>query len=184
MSALRIFAEMDKDFQGSDSYRAVIPSVVRALQAFRGQINASLSTFDARMEKRAADLEAMPAGERAKVERALAEQDAQLEARYQAEKAAQQAWVTPHRDHRQSLEDCSSFAESEIQRLTSPGEAPATGDPGKAYRAAWKTLRSEADAEAAEKALSDAEASGLPEKYIQMLKDAAKASGALKSDES
>ncbi len=182
LAALRAFAELDKDFQGSASFRASIPAVLKALQAFRTQINSSLSTFDTRMEKQAADLEAMASGDRTATKEALAEEATKLEARYQAEKAAQQVWVTPSSSHKQSLEDCSSLAESEIQRLTSPIEAGA-GDPGKAYRNAWKVLRGEPDAEAVEKVMSEADAAGLPEKYKKMLEDAAKASGAIKADE-
>lgn len=179
LPALRAFAELDKDFQGSVSFRASVPAVLKALQAFRTQVASSLTTFDARMEKQAADLEAMASGDRTSTKAALDEQAAQLETRYQAEKAAQQVWVTPHPSHKQSLEDCSSLAESEIQRLTQPVESSTTGDPGKAYRTAWKVLRGEPDAEAAEKAISDAQAAGLPEKYIKMLQDAATASGAV-----
>jgi hypothetical protein len=182
LAALRAFAELDKDFQGSASFRASIPAVLKALQAFRTQINSSLSTYDTRMEKQAADLEAMASGDRTATKEALAEEATKLEARYQAEKAAQQVWVTPSSSHKQSLEDCSSLAESEIQRLTSPIEAGA-GDPGKAYRNAWKVLRGEPDAEAVEKVMSEADAAGLPEKYKKMLEDAAKASGAIKADE-
>jgi hypothetical protein len=182
LAALRAFAELDRDFQGSASYRAVVPAVLKTLQAFRTQVNASLASYDSRMEKREADLAAMGAEDRANTTRALSEEATQLEARYQAEKAAQQAWVTPHRDHKQSLEDCASLAESEIQRLVAPAESSTTGDPGKAYRTAWKIFQGEADAEAAEKALADAEATGLPEKYMRMLEDAAKASGAIKPD--
>lgn len=181
LPALRAFAELDKQFQGAAAYRASLPSVLKALQAFRTQVNSSLSTFDARMDKQAADLGTMSAEDRNNTKQALAEQAAQLEARYQSEKAAQQGWVTPHPSHKQSLEDCASLAESEIQRLTTPPDST-TADPGKAYRTAWKLFRGEPDAEAVEKALADAQAAGLPDKYLQMLQEAAKAAGGSKPD--
>lgn len=182
LPALRAFAELDKDFQGSASYRAVTPLVLRAMRALKGQVDASLASYDERMEKREADIEAMTGEDKANTRRAIDEQTAQLEQRYQAEKSAGQVWVTPHPSHRQSLEDCASQSESEIQRLSSPPEA-GTGDPGKAYRAAWKVLRGEPDEEAAEKAMTDAQEAGVPEKYLGMLKEAAKASGVKVSDE-
>lgn len=181
LSALRAFALLDKDFQGSTYYRGVVPPVLKALQAFRTQVNASLSTYDARMEKRAADLATMAPGDRANTEKALADEAAELEARYQGEKAAQQTWVSPHRDHKQSLEESVSLADSEIQRLAAPAAA-AAADPGKAYRNAWKIVRGDADAEAKEKALAEAESAGLPEKYMAMLKEAAGASDTPKPD--
>lgn len=182
LTALRAFAELDKDFQGSSIYRAAVPTALKAMQTLKAQVAASLATFDARMAKQTAELEAMPGGDRANVKRALDEVAAQLEARYQAEKAAQQAWVTPHADHKQSMEDCVSFADSEIQRLATPPDA-ATADPGKAYRAAWKILKGgKVETEAVDKAMTDAQAAGLSEKYLTLLKDAAKASGAIPTE--
>jgi flagella basal body P-ring formation protein FlgA len=91
--------------------------------------------------------------------------------------------VTPHVNHRQALEDCVSFADSEIQRLATPPDAAIT-DPGKAYRAAWKILKGDkVETEAVDKAMTDAQASGLSEKYLTLLKDAAPASAATPTEE-
>jgi hypothetical protein len=183
LAALRAFAELDKDFQGSASWRAAVPTALKAMQTLKAQVAASLATFDARVEKQAAELEAMPLGDRANIKRALDEEAALLEARYQTEKTAQQAWVTPHANHRQALEDCVSFADSEIQRLATPPDAAIT-DPGKAYRAAWKILKGDkVETEAVDKAMTDAQASGLSEKYLTLLKDAAPASAATPTEE-
>jgi hypothetical protein len=182
LTALRAFAELDKDFQTAVCYREVLPTVVKALQAFRTQVSASLSTYDARMEKQAADLEKMAQGDRENTKSALAEEAAELEKRYQLEKSSQQAWVTPHANHKQSLEDDSSLAESELQRLAA-GPPPAAADGGKVFRNAWKVLHSDADAEAMEKALSEAQAAALPERYLKILQDEAKASGVKPAEE-
>lgn len=176
--ALRAFTQLDEKFQASAGYRQVLPVVVAVLQRLRGQITASLSTYDDRMEKKAAELESLSGTDQANVRRALEQEAAALEARYQAEKAAGQVWVTPSSKHRASLEDCSTQIDSELTRLTgSDVAAKPEGDPGKAYREAWKSIRSHADLEEVEKAIADAQAAGLPEAYLQMLTDAAKAEG-------
>ncbi|MCX6875843.1 MAG: hypothetical protein NTW21_18840 [Verrucomicrobia bacterium] len=174
LAALRAFAELDKEYQAAACYREVLPVVVKSLQTFRAQVFASLSTFDARMEKQAADLEKMAPEDRANSTRELAAQAAELEAKYQLEKSSGQPWVTPHPSHKQSMEDDHTLAESELQRLTTP---PPAADGGRVFRNAWKLLRSDADADAVEKALAEAQAAALPERYLKLLQDAAKASG-------
>lgn len=181
LMALRAFAELDKEYQSAACYRAVLPLVVKALQEFRTPVAASLATYDARMEKQAADLEKMAQGERDNTRRALDEEAAKLEKTYQLEKASQQPWVTPHPNHKQSLEDDNSLADSELQRLSTA--EPAKVDGGRAFRNAWKVIHSEADAEAMEKAVAEAEAAALPERYLKMLQDAVKASGVKPSED-
>ena len=175
LAALRAFAELDKEYQSTACYREVLPVVVKVLQEFKAQVAANLATFDARVEKRAADLEKMSQAERDSTQRALDAEAAKLEAFYQQEKSAQQPWVTPNPEHKQSLEDDNSLADSELQRLKTP--TPAATDGGKVFRNAWKVIHSEADAEAMEKAVAEAEAAALPERYLKMLQDAIKASG-------
>jgi hypothetical protein len=173
---LRTFVDLDKDFQSVASYREVLPVVIKSLQAFRAQVAASLDGFDARAEKQLADIESLPPRDKQNSERALTEQAAELEARYKKEKTALQVWVTPHPAHKQSLEDNSSLAESELQRLTQALAAPApAADGGKVYRDTWKILHSEATPEEIEKALAAAEAASLPERYLKVLQAEAKA---------
>lgn len=182
--ALRAFADLDKEYQTTVCYREVLPLVLKAMQTLRAQAAGSLAAYDARMEKQAADLEKMASGDRINSTRELAAEAARLEARYQAEKASQQLWVTPNASHKQSLEDISSFAEAEIQRLTTSQRDPSvTADGGKVFRDTWKAIYGNADAEALEKAMSEAESAGLPERYIKILQEAAKASGAKPSEE-
>ena len=90
-----------------------------------------------------------------------------------------QVWVTPNAAHKQSLEDNTSFADSELQRLKEvlKEQGPAK-DGGKVFRNAWKIIHSDADAETVEKALAEAEAASLPERYLKMLQAEAKAAGA------
>lgn len=178
IEALRAFTALDTEFQASVSFRAVLPSVQKMLQALRGQVAGSLATFEKRMETRETELGAMGEGERAGVKQALDAKAAELEARYQAEKAAGQQWVTPSADHRASLEDCASLIDSEISRLSTPEiAAKPAADPGKAFRTAMKSIRSGDKPEDVEKAISDAQAAGLPERYVGMLEEAAKSDG-------
>ena len=181
LTALRAFAELDKEYQTTVCYREVLPVVVKVLQSFRGQIDATVKTYEARMEKRTADLEATPPAEREGTKRAFEIETARLEKLYQAEKAAGQAWVTPNADHKQSLDDDLNLADSELQRLnTSP---PAATDGGKVFRRTWKVIHSDAEAEEMEKSMAAAEAAALPERYLKLLQEAAKASGMKPSEE-
>lgn len=178
IEALRAFTTLDAEFPGSVSQRASIPIVVKMLQTLRGQVTESLNSYDARMEKRTADLEGMSGADRENVKQALEAQAAELEKRYQAEKAAGQQWVTPSSNHRQSLEDCSSLIDSELSRLTDPSASAApAADPGKAFRTAFKAIKPGEKAEDVEKAIADAQTAGLPEKYVKMLEAAASDEG-------
>jgi hypothetical protein len=74
------------------------------------------------------------------------------------------------------MEDCASMLDSELSRLT--GEIPKPpADPGKAYRDAWKAIRTGNEAEEVTKAFEAAQAAGLPEKYMKLLQAAGKAQG-------
>ncbi|MEI7956152.1 MAG: PTPDL family protein [Verrucomicrobiota bacterium] len=182
LTALRAFAELDKEYQSAACYREVLPVVVNALQSLRGQVDASLKTFDARMDKRKAEIDALPPGERQNTQKAIDEDTAKLEKLYQREKAASQLWVTPNADFKQSLDDNLSLATSELQRLSTPPPA-AAADGGKIFRHAWKVLHSEADAEEMTKELAVVEAAALPARYLKSLQDAAKASGLMPGEE-
>ncbi|MEI6653158.1 MAG: PTPDL family protein [Verrucomicrobiota bacterium] len=173
---LRNFVEFDKDYQSSTSYREVLPLVIKSLQAFRAQLTNELATFDERMDKQAAEAEALSQRDGGSSKRALAEQAVEIEALYQKEKKAELPWVTPHLSHRQSLEDDNSFAEAELQRLTQLRGQPApTPDGGKIFRTTWKSIHNDAAAETVEKAISEAESAGLPERYLKLLQAEVKA---------
>jgi hypothetical protein len=175
LDVLRAFAELEAEFQPSASFRTMVPIVVAVMKNLRKKVEISLGSFEARMEKQASDLDGMGAA-RDSVKRAIEQKQAALEARYQAEKAANQQWVTPSPDHRQSLEDCASVLDSELSRLADEIPAPAV-DPGKAYRDAWRAIRTGKEAAEVEKAYEAAQAGGLPERYLKLLQEAGKAKG-------
>jgi hypothetical protein len=183
LALLRTFVDFDKDYQSAACYREVLPLVIKSLQAFRTQVAADLTSFDARMEKQAAEIEKMPPRDAENSKRELAARALALEAHYAKEKAAGQVWVTHDPTHKQSLEDNSTLAESELQRLSGTLRQPApTPDGGKVFRNTWKTIHSDADAEAVEKALAEAETASLPERYLKRLQAEAKAAGAKPAD--
>lgn len=181
LTALRAFADLDKDYQSAACYREVLPVVRNVLKSVRDQIKPWAENFDARMEKRAAELEAMSPADREGTKRAFEAKDKALAKQYQQEKSSSQPWVTWSADHKQSMDDDFNLAESEIQRLSTP--PPPVADGGKAYRNTWKTIHSDADAEAMDKALAAAEAAALPERYLKMLQDAATATGVKRKEE-
>ena len=183
LTALRAFGELDKDYQSAVCYREVLPVVVRVLQSFRSQIDSSLKSYEARMGQRAAELEAMPPADREATKRAIEGESSKLEKLYQLEKSSAQPWVTPHADLKQSLDDDLALADAELQRLTTAQPAAPAADGGKIFRHTWKVLHSEADAEEMEKSLAAAEVAALPERYLKLLQEAAKASGVKSADE-
>lgn len=176
LDVLRAFAELEAEFQPSASFRTMVPIVVAVMKNLRRKVEISLGSFEARMEKQAADLDGMSGTTRDNVKRAIEQKQAVLEARYQAEKAASQQWVTPSPDHRQSLEDCASVLDSELSRLGDEIPPPAV-DPGKAYRDAWRAIRTSKEAADVEKAYEAAQAGGLPERYLKLLQQAGQAKG-------
>jgi hypothetical protein len=176
LTALRTFSEFDKDYQAAACYREVLPVVIKSLQAFRAQISASIASYDARMEKQIADFENMPKNDGENSKRALEEQLAELEKRYQKEKAAMLPWVTPHPAHKQSLEDVNTFAEAELLRLTTAQSTPAAAsDAGKIFRNTWKIIHSTTTQEELDKAMAEAETAGMPAKHLKTLQAEAKA---------
>jgi len=181
LAALRAFAELDKEYQSAACYRDVLPVVVTALQQLRLQLAPLVEGFEAHKATHDADLQKMPVADREYNQRADEAEQARLERIYQQEKSSEQPWVTWNANHKQSLEDDKSLAESELQRLKTP--LPKVPDGGKVFRNAWKVIHSGANAEAMDKALADAEAAALPERYLKMLQDAVKASGVKPKEE-
>lgn len=182
LEMLRAFDQLEAEFPTSASFRTMAPIIAGVMKVLNGKIVACLAGFDAQTEKRESDLASMGGTDRDNVARAIEQKMAMLEARYQAEKAAEQRWVTPSPDHRQSLEDSASVLDSELSRLGEPITAPPV-DPGKAYRDAWRVIRVGSELEDVEKAYEVAQSAALPEKYLKLLQESAKACGfALGSD--
>ena len=181
LTALRAFADLDKDYQTAACYREVLPVVRNVLKSVRDAIKLRVDDYDARMEKREADLAAASPEEREKNKRAIDQTTAKWEKTYQQEKSSGQTWFSWNQDYKQAMDDDLSLAESELQRLsTTP---PPAADGGKIYRNTWKFIHTDVDAETMEKALANAEAAALPERYLKMLRDAAAATGVKRKED-
>lgn len=179
IAALRAFAELEATFQPSASFRSLVPDILKTIRALRAQVGTSLASFEERETKRTTELEAQSGPDAEAIRAAVAAQLAELETRYQTEKASNQVWVTPHPDHRGSLEDSQSALDSEMSRLSAPEiTAKPEHDPAKAYRSAWKLIRSGAkEVEPVTKAIEDARSANLPEPYLKQLEECAKNEG-------
>jgi len=180
LAALRAFADLDKDYQTATCYRDVLPVVRNVLRSVLTTIKPLVESYDARMEKREADLAAKAPEEREATKRAFAMDAAKFEKTYQQEKSSGQTWFSWNPDYKQAMDDDLSLAESELQRLATP---PPAADGGKVYRSTWKTIHSDANAEAMDKALAEAEAATLPERYLKTLQDAAAATGVKRKED-
>jgi hypothetical protein len=175
LGALRAFAALDAEFRTTVPYREVLPVVGPMLRMAQSEVVGSLTTLDSRLKQREAGLTRMSVDDRARTEAAIKEEAVAIEARYQAEKKAGVAWVTPSLFHKASLEDCKRRVETDLKRLT---ETPPEGDGGKVFRDAWAAIQGAADAKAAQEALSQAKSANIPQRYISMLEAAVKPAAA------
>ena len=174
LAALRALEAFEVDFSGSEIHKALLPLMRQVITAHLDQAAALLDSFDKREKARTAGLERMTLGDRANSQRALAEEAAFLETRYQNEKTAKFRWPTTHPFHKDSLADTIRLAEVEMRRLqTSPAR---TTDGANAFRNAWNAVHS-GDPETKTEAMNIARAALLPPRYIQMLEAAIAASG-------
>jgi hypothetical protein len=177
LEALRAFAAMDESFPNAPERRELVPEIVKIMRAMRAVIAPLAESYDSRMEKRTAQVDSLPGPEAEAIRREWESAANQLESRYQSEKSANQRWVTPNENHLPSLQDILTQIDSEIARLAQPPQ-PSTGpEPAAAYRAAWKAIQDKEEPEKIDKAVNDVRAAALPEKYLNLLKEAAAAAG-------
>lgn len=173
--ALRKFAELEKDFVSSQTFREALPVARQLITRFRAETAEALSGFDARVKERQVGLDRMTPDDRQNTQRALAEQDATEKAQYDAEKKAAVKWITPRPFIKASLDDTVRFSDSELKRLETL-KVDSLPDGGKAFRDAWTAVHGD-DAKAASTALSALSSARLPKSYIDRLEEIAKASG-------
>lgn len=165
--ALREFESLEKEYQSSASYKEVLPLVREVIERYQAQATANAANFDARMKERAVGLERMDASSRAASTAAIAEQTAQVKQNYEAEKKANQKWITPNPELKESLDEAVKYSEQESKRLASLDLA-SIPDGGKAWREAWAGL-TKGDAAAASTLLSNVRSAKLPDRYITEL---------------
>jgi len=174
LAALREFAAFEQDFSGTESYTAVLPTIRKVITAYRNETATLLESYDAREKARLGGLERMSPQDRANSARAIAEEIASLQQRYENEKSAKFRWPTPHPFHKGSLEDTVRLAEQDLTRLQTESNKQ-IGDSGQAFRDAWQAVHS-GDANTKAEALIKAREAKLPPRYLQMLEAAIAAS--------
>ena len=167
-SALRSFAEFDRDFAASEAHAALLPAITNLMRAYLAEATQSLSTLESRIKERKVGLDQMALADRKSTEAAVMEEDADFEKRYQSEKAAKVTWLTTSPFHLASLTETSQLATKELARLSvRPTIASAEGD--RAYREVYTVIHSSADAPAKEAALAAAKTAGISARYLAPL---------------
>jgi hypothetical protein len=175
LSALRAFAEFDRDFHNTTAYGSLVPEILQVIKTYLAETNQSLATFDARTKERNVGLERMATADRSSTERAIREENAAIEARYKSEKEAKLGWVTPQPFFKPSLDDTAAFAKVEITRLSAVKSVPAV-DAGKLYRDALSLINSgKGDSAAIISAMTTIKTAAVPQRYIATLEAAANA---------
>lgn len=178
LGALRGIARIESSFSTTASRSALAPVKQQALQAYKAQISGSIRTFETREAERKAGLSRMSGEARATTEQAIADEEAQFDRRFRAEKEAQQIWAITNPFHMDSLEDAQNAIE---QALNDHGSSHTEGDGGKAYRDAWSAIQSwdgkDETKDDVKDAVSKVKDLEVPSKYVSFLADAAKAKG-------
>ncbi len=174
--ALRAFSDFDKDYRATLSYGALAPFMIQMMKGYVGDLKQSLLGLDARIKTRDQGLLQMALADRAATEAAIKEENAAIEARYQAEKAAKQNWPTITPYHQASLKDSIHFGDLEIARLTTVKTTLGV-DGGKAYRELYSAVKSGAKTTIVTAAFTAAKTALVASRYIEPLDAIVKASG-------
>ena len=178
LSALRGISRIESEFATTATAASLAPVKRQALQAYKTQIGDQLRTFDAREAERKSGLARMTGEDRATTEQAIAEEEAQFERRFKAEKDSQQVWTITNPFNKDSLEG----ARDAISRASQDSRSDEVkGDGGKAYRDAWSAIHSWDGKDETKDSVKDAvdkvKDLEVPEKYVSLLADAAKTKG-------
>jgi len=168
ISALRSFDELEKEFKGSKAYNDSIPVTNAVLNAYEAQIKNALDSLPARQKEQKVGLDRMAGGDRVNAESALTAQMAEVDARFKAEKADKQTWVSVDPLHKTSLEDAERAIQTSRSRLNSYKPSSTQKDPGQAYRDLWNAVQAR-DPKEITTTLSAAKSSKVPSRYIDPL---------------
>lgn len=165
LAALREFEDFDKDYRTTLAYGELAPYVIQVIKAYVAQAKLSLSTIDARTQKRIEGLSQMSYSDRQDSENAIKEETAAIEAAYQKEKADKIVWPTITNYHKASLEDTVRFGEQEITRLSSV-KSELGVDGGRIYRELYAAAKSGTKPEALTSMIAAAKSAQIPERYL------------------
>ncbi len=174
LAALRAFSEFDRDYRGTHSYTSLAPMMKQVMQNYLEETRQLQSTAGDRIKQRQAGLARMSPGDRRATENAINEENAEVEARYMAEKTAKEVWVTAGPYNKASLDDTVRSGEAELARISAA--KPALGvDGGQAYHSAWELMHNGGAPTAVTTAIADAKTAGVSARYITTLETEAKA---------
>lgn len=178
LAALREFQLFERDFLPTQAYSDLYPLMIKVMQVYRKQAADLLGTYEARMAKRVENLDRLSPTERGSIERAIRDEDAALERRYQREKNSRATWLTIDPYHRGSLEDAVRSAESESRRLESSAGHRRVENADELYRKTWEAVHNAEDIEALREARNDLNTlrgARMPDRYLKPLMEAAEA---------
>ena len=174
LTALRAFIAFDQQFAGTQPHAELLPLIIQAINSHLAETKQLLATFDSRAQQRQAGLDRMAPDSRRATADAIAEETANIQRRFEAEKAAKIGWVTIAPYFRPSLEETLTFGQQELTRLRATSSTP-PADKGKVFRDTLSKIRGTSDATTVTQALSEARNAGIPQKYLDILDAAATA---------
>lgn len=173
IGALRSFSIYEESFSNSAGRTEIVALIKQVLSAYGTSIDESLASFDTRIEKRKTGLASMAPDDRVQTERALAEQEERIAARFAQEKEAREPWITPDAINKESLDEARRQVESEINRLESNTKSEDLEmSVAESYRVAWGKVAG-GTVEEKNAVIGEARTNGVPEAYLTRLRERA-----------
>ena len=174
IGALRSFTKYEENFSNASDRDEVVTLIKQVLSAYQTSIDESLASFDSRMEKRTTGLSRMSPEDRAQTQRALAEQDERVKARYDAEKQSPNEWVTPDAFLKESLDEARRQADTLKSRLETAFSTGTTIETPveETYRMTWEQV-TEGTEQEKNALVEQARSKGVPEQYLMKLRERA-----------
>lgn len=174
LNALRWMDKLDTDFMQTASRRAVAPLKDQLLRSYKARIDELLATLDARTQKRQQDLGRMTGESRANAEAALQQELEIVQRSLAGSRERKQRWSEIHEFDKESLESAQDAIEdAQNETLEDAGK-----DAGRVYRNIVRIIGEQSDPAVLREVVDKADEYGIPAKYTDKLKEAAKAKGA------
>ncbi len=173
VGALRGLERMEQEYTSTKSRKALLPLRLQVLKTYGAQIDEQLADLERGEAERTANLARMSQEDRNRAQRGLAEDLEEAEARYQAEKSAEQRWITTSPVHKGTL----IYAKDTVSQALSDEPLELTTDGGKIYRDSLKKIQENSDEDKIRDAMMHATDITMPKKYMDNLEAAAKAKG-------
>lgn len=172
LGSLRRFEDYEARFSQAAGRAEVVDQIKQVLAAFGASLKNSLAAFDQRMQTQDAGLERMSQSDRNQTKKALEDRFAELDAKFEEEKAGDEKWITPDINHKESLIEALKQVESTMKKLESSKASMVDKPLEDVYRESWKMLGS-ADEEAKKAAMDKARGAKLPDIYLEKLSERA-----------